>query len=118
MFLSQKPSNVLLPLLLGFPRRVRRRTVLLEDWQGHPGHHFPRQNRAGAGVPRKAGKQRLLQDLSDIVACVHRLILGGTTCRLVRAWALMAPHTMVLAGCFGTKWGGTEAFSFTNMRSF
>ena len=69
--------RVLLAPMLGFPGRVRRCTVLLEDWQRHRGHHFLRQNRAGADVPHMAGKLRLLQDLCDIVTCVHRLPLGG-----------------------------------------
>ena len=67
--------DVLLAPLLGVPGRLKRCTTLLEVWQRHPEHHFLRQNRAGAGVPRKAGKQRLLQDLYDIVPCVNKLFL-------------------------------------------
>ena len=68
--------HVRLAPLLGSPGRARRCTVLLEDWQRHPGHHFLRQNQAGAGDPRKAAKQKLLQYLCDIVLRVKRLLLG------------------------------------------
>ena len=29
-----------------------------------------------------------------------------------------AHYTMIIAGCFDTRWGGTEAFSFADMWSF